>query len=145
MEITTKDQEKTDIPIQDRSNYLKGLLIVAKKDNQLAETEKKIIRDLALRLGFASDFYDETIRNLLSNKYIDCSPIKFSDPVIAESFIADGLSLAFSDNTVSSNELNWLRETTLINGLTGEWFEKKLSLYKKAGSSIVDFALFSII
>ena len=59
------------IPIKDRSNYLKGLLIVAKKDNKLAETEKTILKDFALKLGFASDFYNETIMNLLSNKYID--------------------------------------------------------------------------
>src|SRR4030042_3147808 len=99
------------IPIKDRSNYLKGLLIVAKKDNKLAETEKTILKDFALKLGFASDFYNETIINLLSNKYIDEGLIKFSDSVIAESFILDGLSLAFSDSQVNNNEIHWLKET----------------------------------
>ena len=40
---------------------------------------KKIIRSIAEKLGFASDFYEETIQNLLANKYIDEGPIKFSD------------------------------------------------------------------
>jgi hypothetical protein len=133
------------IPVQDRSSYLKGLLIVAKKDNHLAETEKNILKSFALRLGFASDFYEEIIRNLLSNKYIDCSPIKFSDTVIAESFITDGLSLAFSDNEVSNQELNWLKETAQLNGLSEEWYEKRLANYTKSGSPIKEFALFSII
>ena len=35
-----------EISIIDKSNYLKGLLITARKDNQLTETEKKILKDL---------------------------------------------------------------------------------------------------
>jgi len=133
------------IPIKDRSNYLKGLLIVAKKDNKLAETEKNILKDFALKLGFASDFYNETIMNLLSNKYIDEALIKFSDSVIAESFIIDGLSLAFSDNQVNNNEIHWLKGTALHNGISEEWFEKKLSGYTKPGSPVKEFALLSIL
>jgi hypothetical protein len=134
-----------DIPVQDRSSYLKGLLIVAKKDNHLVETEKNILKKLALRLGFASDFYEETIRSLMSNKYIDSDAIKFSDPSIAESFILDGLNLAFSDNSVTSNEISWLKDTALLNGMTEEWFDKKLSEFKKSDSSVGEYALFSII
>lgn len=133
------------IPIKDRSNYLKGLLIVARKDNQLAETEKNILKNFALKLGFASDFYNETIRSLLTNKYIDEGMIKFSDKIIAESFITDGLNLAFSDKQVNQDEIHWLKEIALHNGLTEDWFEKKLSTYTKSGSPIKDFALFSII
>ena len=133
------------IPELDKSNYLKGLLIVAKKDNRLAETEKDILKNFALRLGFATDFYDETIRNLLTNKYISEGMIRFSDPIIAKSFITDGLRLAFSDNQANSDEINWLQEIAEYNGLTAEWFEKKLSSLKKPGSPSKEFALFSII
>jgi hypothetical protein len=133
------------IPIRDKSNYLKGLLIIARKDNQLSETEKNIIREMSFKLGFASDFYDETIRSLLSNKYINEEPVVFSDPVIGESFITDGLTLAFADERVTSNEINWLKETAVLNGLTEEWFDKKLSVYKKSGSPSAEFALYSII
>ena len=58
------------IPVIDKSNYLKGLLITARKDKILAESEKKIIRKIGERLGFSSDFYEETLNNLLRNKYL---------------------------------------------------------------------------
>lgn len=133
------------IPELDRSNYLKGLLIVAKKDNRLADTEKDILKNFALRLGFATDFYDETIRNLLTNKYITEGMIRFSDQIIAKSFITDGLSLAFSDNQGNNEEISWLKEVAEFNGLTKEWFQKKLSAFKKTGPPSQEFALFSII
>mgnify|MGYP000430034308 FL=1 len=66
-----------EIPQIDRSNYLKGLLITARKDNQLNETEISIIKKFSSRLGFSSDFFEETISHLLGNKYITEEPIKF--------------------------------------------------------------------
>ncbi|OGU77717.1 MAG: hypothetical protein A2V93_10340 [Ignavibacteria bacterium RBG_16_34_14] len=135
------------IPVIDKSNYLKGLLITARKDNQLADSEKKIIRSIAEKLGFASDFYEETIQNLLANKYIDEGPIKFSDIKIAESFIIDGLRLAYSDSPVESGELEWLRRTAIENGINEKWFDDKLQTFKtNAGNLLItDFALLSII
>ena len=37
---------------RDRSNYLKGLLILAKRDKVLAESEEKIIKDIASRMTY---------------------------------------------------------------------------------------------
>lgn len=133
------------IPEIDKSNYLKGLLIVAKKDNRLADSEKNILKDFAMRLGFASDFYDETIRNLLTNRYITEGMIKFSNTVIAESFVTDGLNLAFSDNQAKQEEISWLKEIAAHNGLTEDWFTNKLAAFTKPGSPVKEFALFSII
>ena len=136
-----------EIPIIDKSNYLKGLLITARKDNQLAESEKKIIKDISVRLGFASDFYEDVIKSLLNNKYITDEPIKFSDKKIAESFVDDGLRLAFSDNKVSDNELNWLKATAEANGIEKKWFEEKMNIHKSSPGLLMnsDFALYSII
>ena len=92
-----------EIPIKDKSNYLKGLLIVAKKDKQLADSEKRIIRGIGEKLGFASDFYEDVLKDLLSNEYILEDPIKFSNIKIAKSFIDDGLKLAYSDNKMSDD------------------------------------------
>ncbi len=132
------------ISVIDKSNYLKGLLIVAKKDNQLAHSEKEMIRGIATRLGFAKDFYEDTLRNLLANKYITDSPVLFSDKKIAESFIKDGLTLAYSDNLVSENELQWLNNTAVENGISPEWLEEKRKEIQNAGGS-KSFALYSII
>lgn len=135
------------IPVIDKSNYLKGLLITARKDNQLADSEKKIIKGISKRLGFASDFSEEIIQNLLSNKYLTDDSIKFSDIRIAESFVLDGLKLAFSDNKVAGDELEWLKKTAIENGINVKWFEDKLQTFKTNTGNflITDFALLSII
>lgn len=135
------------IPVIDKSNYLKGLLITARKDKKLAESEKKIIRRIAERLGFSSDFYEETLRNLLANKYLVEDPIKFSDIKIAESFITDALMLAFSDNKTPSMEIEWLKKTAIENGISLKWFEERIQHCKISPGNLVmsDFALLSII
>jgi hypothetical protein len=136
-----------EIPVIDRSNYLRGLLITARKDNQLSESEKRIIRSIAERLGFASDFYEDTLKTLLANKYIQEEPVKFSDRKIAESFVSDGLKLAFSDKSETNVEIDWLKKTAGTNDLNEEWFDKKLNECRNSSGplGIKDLALLSII
>lgn len=136
-----------EIPVYDRSNYLKGLLITARKDNQLSEHEKKIIKGISDRLGFASDFYDEAIHNLLANKYISEEPIKFSNDRIAESFIIDALKVAFSDTSTPTPELDWLKNVASANQIKPEWFEEQSSKVKNSPfvTKQTEFALYSII
>ncbi|GBD88198.1 Dna-J like membrane chaperone protein [bacterium BMS3Abin03] len=135
------------IPIKDRSSYLKGLLVVAKKDNELHEREKDIIREIAKSLGFSPTFYEYTIKNLLSNEYINDDPIIFSDKMIAKSFIIDGLRMAKSDNKLDDNEISWLRDTTLANGMDTKWFEQKLKETKSSPRLLegTEFALYNLI
>lgn len=136
-----------EIPQLDRSNYLKGLLITARKDKKLVESEIAIIKKFASRLGFSSDFFEETIKHLLENKYITEEAITFSDKSIAKSFIEDGLKLALSDDVIGKEELIWLNETAKINGIDEEWVaKKKLDIQSKPhliGNT--EFALFSLI
>lgn len=136
-----------EIPQLDRSSYLKGLLITARKDKQLNETEISIIKKIANRLGFSSDFFEETITNLLHNKYITEEPIKFSRQDIAESFLEDGLKLALSDDTISDEETVWLKNTAKENGIDEEWVNKKMKEIQSKPHLIgkMDFALFSLI
>ena len=136
-----------EIPQLDRSNYLKGLLITARRDNQLAESEITIIKKLAARLGFSSDFFEETISHLLGNKYITEEPIKFSNREIAKSFLEDGLKLALSDEITTEKEMSWLKDTAKENGIDEAWFNKKFKELQNKSYQIskTDFALFSII
>jgi|UniRef100_A0A832G7J3 uncharacterized tellurite resistance protein B-like protein len=135
------------IPVQDRSNYLKGLFITAKLDQQLNQTEKDILKKISDKLGFANDFYEETIRGLLGNKYLSEEPVKFSDKKIAESFINDAINLAFSDGVVTDAETNWIKKTAEVNGIEVEEVEKKIKMFIEKPSLIKsgDFALMSII
>ncbi|MDH3267853.1 MAG: hypothetical protein OEM46_03260 [Ignavibacteria bacterium] len=136
-----------EIPQLDRSSYLKGLLITARKDNQLTESEISMIKKFATRLGFSSDFFNETISNLLENKFITEEPIKFSRQDIAKSFIEDGLKLALSDNVIGKDELSWLNETAKTNGIDDQWVYKKMKEIQSKPNLIskMDFALFSLI
>jgi len=136
-----------DIPQIDRSNYLKGLLITAKVDNQLSDPEKKIIKQFSDKLGFSSDFYEEIISNLLANEYIKEDPIVFSNTEIARSFIEDGLNLALADDRVDDLELNWLTATARANFIDERWVKQKLNELKSSPRLFgnTDFALFSLI
>ena len=89
----------------------------------------------------------DTLKSLLANKYITEDPIEFSDLKVAQSFITDGLRLAFSDESVTEHELLWLKETAKANGLDENWFNERVKLYKEtpSKSSISEYALYSII
>lgn len=135
------------ISVKDKSNYLKGLLIIARKDNQLAENEKKIIRDIAVRLGFAPDFYEDVLKSLLANKYISEEPIHFAEKKVAESFLADGLKLAYSVAVLAENKIEWLKQVSITNDIEENWFNEKLEKYKSSPNLWVntEIALYSII
>ena len=136
-----------EIIVQDKSSYLKGLLIIAKKDNALAEAEESIIRQFAKRLGFSESFYEETLQNLLSNEYLSEDPLKFSEEKLSHSFIIDGLMLAYSDNELDEREIDWLRQTADLNNINISWFEDKVKEAQRNSSAgaITEFALDSII
>jgi hypothetical protein len=136
-----------EISVLDKSNYLKGLLVIAKKDNKLTEPEKKIIRDIAIKLGFATDFYEETLKSLIANKYILDDPIQFANKKVAESFICDGLRLAFSDGPAPESEMKWLKKIAGANDINDDWFEEKTEHYRSSKHLFLnsDFALYSII
>jgi len=135
------------IPIIDRSNYLKGLFITAKLDKELTTKEKDILKKFSDKLGFASDFFDETVRSLLTNKYIFEEPIIFSDQKIANSFLRDAVKLACVNDLITEAEINFLNDTAAANNINKEFVEKELKSYKDSPNYFIgkDFALFSII
>lgn len=111
----------------DKSNYLKGLLIVARIDNSLIDQEKDIIRNVATKLGFSKDFYEEVIKNLMINENISDNPLMFSSAAITEVFIDEALNLAFSDNDLSGSEVDWLKKTAEMNGISNHRFSEILT------------------
>lgn len=132
---------------RDKSTYLKGLLILAKCDKVLTESEERIIRDIAGSLGFSSDFYEYTLKNLISNEYLTEEPVQFSNQKVAQTFIVDGFRLAHSDGHLDEREIIWLRETANENNIDIEWFNKKLEEFKSNSmhSPLNEFTLYSII
>jgi hypothetical protein len=135
------------IPLIDRSNYLKGLFITAKLDKELSTKEKDILKKISDKLGFANDFFQESIRCLLTNNYINEEPIIFSNEEIARSFLNDALKLACANDLVTEAEIVWLKNTAKANNLNNKFIENELKNYQESPKSFLskDFALFSII
>jgi len=119
--------------ILDKSNYLKGLLIVAKMNNKIDEGEKDIIANVSSRFGFSQDFLTEAMQTILANDFVSNTPIQFSKPVVAEKFIQECLQLVNSKDDPAPRELLWLSEVAKINELDYDWFlkEKRASQKKK--------------
>ena len=115
------------IGVIDGSNYLKGLLLLARKDSRISEEEVRLTRHIGKALGFERTFCDNAIREILENKYIVDAPPEFSTKKLAVKFIKDGLALAFSDNDVHPSEEAWLKFTAEKNGLGPRWFRHVLA------------------
>lgn len=113
----------------DKSNYLKGLLIVARIDNSLIDKEKDYIRNVATKLGFSKDFYEEVLKNLMINENISDNPLSFSSSAITEIFIDEALNLAYADRDVSQPELEWLKKTAEMNGISNHRFQEIISIF----------------
>lgn len=122
------------IPIIDKSNYLKGLFITAKLDGKLNNPEIEILKTVSEKFGFSKDFFEETIRNLLRNKYIIEEKIKFSSKELAISFIEDAIKLANSSDSLTENKINWLRKISELNEICREFNELKELIGKQLTS-----------
>ncbi len=135
------------IPLIDRSNYLKGLFITAKLDKELSGKEKDILKNISDKLGFASDFYQESIRSLLTNKYIKEEPIIFSAEEIARSFLSDAIKLACCNNKITKEEVDWLKTTASSNNIETNIVDAEIKIHCESPRllNISELALFSII
>lgn len=117
----------------DRSNYLKGLLILIGKDKKIAREERETLMKLSKVLGFDQEFCENAINELLENEYIIEEPPKFSNHEFAKAFFKDGIRLAFADKDMHLYELNWLRSVTARNNLDEKWCVAELENFKNDG------------
>jgi len=121
------------IPVIDSSNYLKGLLLLIRKDKKITEPENIIIQRVGKALGFEKTFIEEAINEIINNKYISNEPPVFSSLELAEKFIKDGLILAASDKEIHPLEEEWLLAVAGANQIESSWYfkEKKSLLQMK--------------
>lgn len=108
----------------DKSNYLRGLLVISRLDQKVSDYEKLAMIRLSKILGFDPHFCSEAVEELAENPYLSEKPPVFSEKKIGISFIADSLMLAFSDGDFHLNELSWIRNVAKANGLEKKyWFD----------------------
>ncbi|MCZ7603437.1 MAG: hypothetical protein QY331_03560 [Melioribacteraceae bacterium] len=119
----------------DRSNYLKGLLVLISKDKKISEDEKNFIMSIGNKLGFDKEFTEEAIDTLLDNEYISQEPPLFSDQEFARSFIEDGISVAITDNQFSQLEIGYLTSIAKKNKVDNQWLVQQLSTAEHASSN----------
>ena len=116
----------------DKSNYLRGLLLLIGKDKKITIEEKEIVINIGTNLGFAKDFCKTAIDELLENEHIVDTPPMFSDQSVAKEFITDGLKIAFADKKLHMFELQWLIAIAKSNNISHEWVAGQLDFYQKS-------------
>jgi len=101
--------------ILDKSNYLKGLLLLSRKDNMVVKEEKELLVSIGKKLGFEKRFCENAVKEIMENEFIIDVPPKFTRKDIAEQFLEDGIKVALADKCLHLFELQWLAQTAKIN------------------------------
>ncbi len=105
------------ITLFDRSLYLKGLLLLIRKDAKVSQSESVLFKKLGTALGFNAGFIKDSLQEIVRNEHIVDVPPVFSNQDIARLFLRDGITLSYSDSDLHSTELDWLKTVALANGL----------------------------
>jgi hypothetical protein len=128
------------ITLQDRSNYLKGLLVLIGKDRILEANEKFLFKEIGRILQFSTEFVEQSLADFLDNEHISQEPPIFSNQFIAECFIKDAVKLAHIDDRFHNFESKWIASTTKKNSLPNDFITKVLASVKKISDlNINDF------
>lgn len=107
----------------DKSNYLKGLLVLLRRDRIIDARERELLLRVGKMLDFDRRFCEATIDELLENSYVTREPVIFDDRRIGECFIRDALRLALVDGCLHPTELRWLRAVARANDRSNQWLD----------------------
>jgi hypothetical protein len=103
--------------IVDKSNFLRGFLILIRKDKALGKHEKKMAVIIGKHFGFAEDFCDTALDELLENEYISEDPPVFSNQPAARFFVEECKNILSQIHELSNEELEWLEQVEIANKL----------------------------
>jgi hypothetical protein len=132
------------IELLDRSNYLRGLLILIRSDKVITESEKRMVLNCGASLGFERRFCETAINELLENEYILDTPPVFSNSELAECFLRDAIRVALADKTMHLFELQWLIDFAQSNGLPLERVDELIKFYITNNAAMIDSEEFEI-
>ncbi len=124
-----RDASQMKLNVIDRSNYFKGLLLLVGKDKKISLEEKKWMKKVGEILGFEKTFCEEAINNVLFNKNIVDEPPAFSEKTFAQSFLKDGIKLAFADHDINNKEHVFLEQIAVKNNISPLWFRNELESF----------------
>jgi hypothetical protein len=113
----------------DKSNYIKGLLVLIRKRNTIEEPINSTVKHMTEILDFNQEIIDDSMKGLTTNKFIVDDPPRFSGFKIAESFLKDGIHVAFLDGILNFKQVEWLINTAKKNNLSEQWIFIELEEY----------------
>jgi hypothetical protein len=110
------------ISLIDRSLYLKGLMLLIRKDRKIRDEERNMMLCIGKMLGFDNGFCEKAIEDILHNKYVADGPPHFSNADVARYFVLDALRIAIADGEVHEKEVQWVKAVAIANGVEEELF-----------------------
>jgi hypothetical protein len=119
--------ERMRIPLVDRGNYYRGLLVLIRRDRVISTQERELMIRLGQALDFDKRFCENAIDDLLKNPHIKDRAIGFSEKVTAEAFLKDAILLALVDGELHPRELSWLKTVAAANGLDDKWLSAQIT------------------
>ena len=103
--------------IRDKSEFLRGVLVLIKSDGRISVFEERMALIIGKSFGFAEDFCKSALGDLLENEFISAEPPIFSSQTTAQYFI-DETSRIFSQiRNFSEKDLKWITETAETNNV----------------------------
>lgn len=133
-----------EISVQDRGKYLRGMLLLIGKDQQILDHEKSWFFELSKILGYDKEFCKCALKELPDNEYLESSPPKFNNNEIAKAFIVDGIHLAYADREMVPAELVWINSVAEINGIDILWGMQEYEKFRHHKFSETDVHRFEI-
>lgn len=106
-----------EIPYKDRSEFLRGFLILIKQNKNVSEYEREMTMVIGKYFGFDEEFCKDSINLILENEYVSDAPPRFSNKLIAKYFVTESFNILNQIHKLSSDEINWLRKTAEANQL----------------------------
>ena len=115
-----------ELSYQEKGEYFRGLLILIGKDNNIDGNEKDKAIEIGHKFGFSKSFCEEAVNDFLENQFINMEPPRFSSVHIAEKFLEDAVHLSIIDNDLHAEELEWLENVAVENGLKKNILDEKI-------------------
>jgi hypothetical protein len=112
------------IGVSEGGSYMRGLLLLARKDCKITRSEIGLFTQAGVALGYCPRFCTQAIAESLTNRYIEEVIPEFSSQSLCRMFIADGLALASSDDEIHRAEESWLASVADKHGLETAWFAR---------------------
>lgn len=123
----------------DRSNYFRGLLLLVRLDKKITKDETSMIMKIGKRLGFAYEFCNGALKDILENEYILDEPPKFSNKGVAQEFVRDGIKLAVIDNDIDLKEMEWIDSVVRENDLEKGWHRTEVKNINKSLEAEINY------